>query len=160
MLSWYATVTINSSLAWATTVLGQNGLPNVRRPQFWGQLQLLGQRLLLATSAVGKTLPNIKELTGGQLFTLLHAEYGFWANILSGKIPHGTVSLLTRRDNLTSFDLDCCACSSCCKAGPCSLLRAALGGVSEQILTIFFVSTHEDQWFCTKRYLILGLITS
>jgi hypothetical protein len=33
----------------------------------------------------------------------------------------------------------------------------ALGGVSERMLTIFFVSTHEqDQWFCAKRYLILG----
>ena len=33
----------------------------------------------------------------------------------------------------------------------------ALGGVSERMLTIFFVSTHEqDQLFCAKRYLILG----
>jgi hypothetical protein len=35
-----------------------------------------------------------------------------------------------------------------------------LGGVSERMLTIFFVSTHDDQWFCAKRYLILGSMTS
>jgi hypothetical protein len=33
------------------------------------------------------------------------------------------------------------------------LLLAMLG---EQIVIIFFVFTHEDQWFCAKRYLILG----
>ena len=78
------------------------------------------------------------------------------ANFLLGKIPHGTVSLSTKRDTLTSFDSDCCACGSCCRAGPRSLSRAALGGISERILTIFFMSTHKDQWFCAKRYLILG----
>ena len=140
-----------------TMVLGRNGLPNVRPPRFWGRLQLFGRRLLLATSAVGKTLPNVKELPGGRSHALVH---GFRANFLSGKIPHGTVSLSTRRDTLTLFDSDCCVCSSCCGAGPRSLLCATLGGVSKQILTIFFVSTHEDQWFCAKRYLILGLITS
>ena len=39
-----------------------------------------------------------------------------------------------------------------CGAGPLVLSLAMLG---EQILTIFFVSTNEDQWFCAKRYLIL-----
>jgi hypothetical protein len=72
------------------------------------------------------------------------------------------VSSSTRRDTLTSFDLDSsCACSSCCRAGSPSLSSlTTLGGIGEQIVTIFFVSTHEDQWFCAKRYLILGSITS
>ena len=74
---------------------------------------------------------------------------------------HGALSLSTRRDTLISYGSDsCCACSSYCRAGPRSLSRATLGGISERILTIFFVSTHEDQWFCAKRYLILGSITS
>ncbi len=76
------------------------------------------------------------------------------------KTPHRTVSSLTKRDTLTLFDWDCCACSSCCGAGLCLLLLMTLGGISKQILTIFFMSTHEDQWFCAKRYLILGSITS
>ncbi len=143
---------------WAMTGSGRNCLRNVRSPRLWGRLRLLGRRLLLATSAAGKTLPNVKELTGGRSHALMH---GFRANFLVGKIPHGTVSSSTRRDTLTSFDLDsCCACSSCCRAGPRSLSRATLGGVREKILTIFFVSTHEDQWFRANRYLILGSITS
>ena len=32
-----------------------------------------------------------------------------------------------------------------------------LATLGEQIVPIFFVSTHEDQWFCVKRYLIMGL---
>ena len=82
--------------------------------------------------------------------------------ILSG-ISHGASSSSTkestRRDTLTSFDSKSC-CSSCCRAGPRSLSRATLGGISEQMLTIFFVSTHEDKWFRAKRNLILGSITS
>ena len=142
---------------WVMMGLGINGLPNVRLPWFWGRLRLLDQWLLLTTLAAWKSLPSVKELTGGRSHALVH---GFRANFLSGKIPQGTVSSSTRRDTLTLFDLDCCACSSCCKAGPHLLLRATLGGVSKRILTIFFVSTHKDHWFCTKRYLLLGSITS
>ena len=76
----------------------------------------------------GKSLPNVMELTGGHSHTLMH---GFWANILWG-YACGIRSLSTRWDTLTSFNSDsCCACSSCCRAGPPALLLATLGGVSE-----------------------------
>jgi hypothetical protein len=49
---------------WATMGLGRNGSPNVRSPRFRGQRpRLFGRRLLLATSAGVKSLPNVKELT-------------------------------------------------------------------------------------------------
>ena len=136
------------------TGLDQNGLPNVRLPRFRGRRpRLFGRRRLLATSAGVKSLPNVKELTSGHSHTLVH---GFRANILWG-YAYGTWSSSRRRDTLTSFDSDsCCAGSSCCRAGPPALLLATLGGVSKQILIIFFMSTHRDQWFCAKRYLILG----
>ena len=49
---------------WATTGSGQNGSPNVQSLRFRGQRpRLFGRRLLLATSAGVKSLPNVKELT-------------------------------------------------------------------------------------------------
>ena len=51
-----------------TTGLGQIGLLNVQLSRFQGQRpRLFGQRRLLAMSAGGKSLPNVKELTGGRL---------------------------------------------------------------------------------------------
>jgi len=140
---------------WATTSSGRNNLPNARSPQLGGwRPRLFDQRRLLVTSAGVKSLPNIKEWTGGRSHALRH---GFRANFLRGN-AHGSRSFSTKRDIPSSFDSD--SCCSCCRAGPRSLSRAMLGGVSEQIVTIFFVSTREDQWFCAKRYLILGSITS
>jgi hypothetical protein len=62
------------------TGLGRNGLPNVRLPRFWGrQPRLFGRQRLLATLAGVKSLPNVKELTGGRSHTLVH---GFRVNFL------------------------------------------------------------------------------
>jgi len=120
---------------WGTTGLGWNGSPNVQSPRLgeW-RPRLFGRQRLLATLAGVKSLPNVKELTGGRSHVLVH---GFQANFLLGKIPHGLVSSSTKKDTLTLFGLDsCCACSSCCGAGPPSLSLATLG---ERILTIFCV---------------------
>ncbi len=137
------------------TGLGQNGWYNIQLPRFRGQRpRLFGRRLLLATSAGVKSLPNIKELTGGLTHALVH---GFRANFLGGN-THRTWSLSTKRDIPTLFEPG--SCCSCYRAGCLTLSLAELGGVSEQILIIFFISTDKDQWFCAKRYLILGLITS
>ena len=138
---------------WVTTGSGQNISPNVQSLRFrGGRLRLFGWRRLLATLAGGRSLPNVKELTGGCSNMLV---YSVRVNILWG-FAHVTRSLSTRRDTLTSFDLDsycACSCSSCCGASPPTLSLATLG---EQIGTIFFMSTHENQWFCAKCYLILG----
>ena len=127
---------------WVMTGSGQNGSPNVQSPRFrGGRLRLFGWRRLLATLTGGRSLPNIKELTGGRSNVLV---YSFWVNIPWG-FAHGTRSLSTRRDTLTSFDSDsycACSCSSCCGASPPTLSLATLG---EQIGTIFFMSTHENQ---------------
>ena len=65
---------------WATTGSGQNGSPNVQSPRFRGQRpRLFGRRLLLATSAGVKSLPNVKELTCGRTHALMH---GFRENFL------------------------------------------------------------------------------
>ena len=67
---------------WATTGSGRNGSPNVRSPRFRRQRpRLFGQQLLLTTSAGVKSLPNVKELTGGRTHALMH---GFRANFLLG----------------------------------------------------------------------------
>ncbi len=142
---------------WATTGLGRNGSPNVQLPRFRGQRpRLFGRRLLLAMLAGVKSLPNVKELTGRRTHALVH---GFRANFLRGN-THGTRSSSTKRDIPTSFKPD--SCCSCCRVGCLTLSLAALDGVSKRILIIFFVSnpTKADHWFCAKRYLILGLITS
>ncbi len=137
---------------WATMGLGQNGLPNIWLPRFWGwRPQLFGQRHLLATSAGVKSLPNVKELTGGHSHALMH---GFRANFLWGNTL-GTWSLLTKRDTPTSIKPD--SCCSCCGAGPPLLLLVIL---DEWIVTIFFVSTHEDQWILRKVLPDFGLVTS
>jgi hypothetical protein len=60
----HATATINSSLALGDKGSVRNGSPNVQLPRFRGQRpRLFGRRLLLATSAGVKSLPNVKELT-------------------------------------------------------------------------------------------------
>jgi hypothetical protein len=157
VLSWHATETINSSLALGEDGFGPKQLAERSTTSMLG-MAVTTWSTALACNVGGRK--NIAERQGTYWRVLPRARAQFWANFLLGKIPHGTVSLSMRRDILTLFDLDCCACSSCCKAGPPSLLRATIGGVSKQILTIFFVSTRKDQWFCAKRYLILGLITS
>ena len=112
----------------------------------------------LACNVGGRKIPAKRQRTDRQALACAHAR-------LPGKYPLGirvgTRSLSTRRDTLTSFNSDsCCACSSCCRADLPAPLLPTLGSVSKQILINFFVSTHKDQWFCAKRYLILGSITS
>ncbi len=137
---------------WETTGLGQNGLPNVRSPRFWGQWpQLFGRRRLLATSAGLKSLPNVKELTGRCSHALVHS---FRANFLQGNTL-GTRSLLTKKDTPTLIKPD--SCCSCCGAGPPSL---SLVIFDKRIVTIFFVSTHKDQWILREVLPDFGLVTS
>ena len=153
MLSWHVTTTINSSSA-----LGNNGFGRKRLAER-STASIMGTAVTTWSTALACNVGGIKNLAecqGTYWRMLPRAPARFPGEFLSGKIPHGTVSLLTRRDTLTLFDLDCCACSSCCNAGPCLLLCVTLDGVSERILTIFFVFTHKDQWFCAKHYLILG----
>jgi hypothetical protein len=156
VLSWHATATINSSF-----VLGDNGF-GPKRLVYCSITSIAGMAATSWSTALACDVSGRKILAKRQGTYWRVLVHGFRANFLSGKIPHGTVSSSTRRDTLTLFDSDsCCACSSCCRAGPPSLsFLATLGGVGEQIVTIFFMSTHEDQWFCAKRYLILGSITS
>ena len=53
---------------------------NVRLPRFRRQRpRLFGRQLLLVTLAGVKSLPNVKELTGGRTHALMH---GFRANFL------------------------------------------------------------------------------
>ena len=82
-------------------VPGRNGSWNVQSPRLWGRMQLLCRRLLLATSAEGKTLPNVKEITGGRLHALVHS---FRAYILSG-IIRGARSLSTKTRASASWAL-------------------------------------------------------
>jgi len=61
--------------------LGRNGSRNLRSPRFWGQPRLFGRRLLLVTSAAGKSLPNVEDLAGECTYARAH---GFRAIFLSG----------------------------------------------------------------------------
>ncbi len=137
---------------WATTGSGQNGSPNIWLPRFWGRWpQLFGWWRLLAMSGGVKSLPNVKELMGGRSHALVH---GFRANFLWGN-TFRTRTSSTKRDTPTLIELD--SCCSCCGAGPPLLLLVIL---DEWIVTIFFVSTHKDQWILRKALPDYGLVTS
>jgi len=155
-LSWHATATINSSLALGDDGFGPKWLAECSIASIAGMTATTLWSTVLACDVGGSKIPAGRQGTSWR--ALARARARLLGKFPLRKIPHGLVSLSTKRDTLTSFDVDsCCACSSCCRAGPPSLSLATLG---EQILTIFFMSTHKDQWFCTKRYLILGSITS
>ncbi len=157
VLCWHATTTINSSLALGDDGIGPKRFAEHSTASILGTAATTWSTALARNVGGRKNLAERQELTGGRSHALVHS---FRANFLLGKKPHRTVSSSMRRDTLTSFDLDCSACSSCCKAGPCLHLHATLGGVSKQILTIFFVFTPKDQWLFARGYLILGSITS
>ncbi len=155
VLSWHATATINSFLALGNNGFGPKRFAKRSIASISGITAATLWLTALARNVGGRKNLAERQGTDGRALTRTRA----W---LPGKYHLGICIrnpvLSTRRDTLTSFNSDSfCACSSCCRAGPPSLLLATLG---EQILTIFFVSTHKDQWFCAKRYLILGSITS
>ena len=154
MLSWHAIVTINSSLA-----LGDDGFGPKQLAEHSIAL-IVGTAVTTWSTALACNVrgrKNLSERQGTYLRALARARAQFPGNFSLRKNQRSSV-FVNEEGSLTSFDSDsCCACSSCCRAGPHLLLHMTLGGISEQIVTIFFVSTHEDQWFCAKRYLILGL---
>ncbi len=145
VLSWHGTTTINSSLALGDDGFGPKRLAKCLITLIWGMMATALWSTALACIVGRSKIPAKRQGTNWRALArplLLLGEFPLWKN------PPRTNSVFVDKEGNPLFDLDsCCACCSCCRAGPRSLLRATLGGVSKQMLIIFFVSTPKTSGF-------------
>jgi hypothetical protein len=132
---WHATTTINSSLALGDDGFGPKRLATSSIASILGTTAATLWSTALARDVGGSKIPA--ERLGTNLRAHTRARARLPGQFPLRKHPRNRSSS-TKRDIPTSFEPD--SCCSCCRAGCLTLSLAALGGISERILIIFFVS--------------------